>query len=60
MPTKFTVSETTEGYGMTVNTDDATYRVQANKQELRRLMIDLIHEFEAFDLTKGDVGENNE
>lgn len=44
MTLKFDVEEKGDGYDLVVNLPSGTVRVQATEGEMRRLMIDLVHD----------------
>lgn len=46
MTLKFTVQQGMEGYALHIDTAQTTIEVGARENELRRLMIDLEHEFQ--------------
>lgn len=49
MGTKFTVTEDMGGYGLHIDTAQTNIEVGATEAELRRLLIDLAHEFDVPD-----------
>lgn len=53
---KFDVQEEADGYDLVINLPSGTIRVQATEGELRRLMIDLLHDLgiEALEETTDD------
>jgi len=59
MTLKFDVSEDMGGYALHIDTAQTNIEIGATEDELRRLLIDLVHELDAYDSlhTGGDRDE---